>query len=59
MTCQGCANSIKTVLEKLPDVNQVDVSLNTACAIIQHDSAKTGVDQLKAAIEDAGFEIID
>ncbi|MCB1949691.1 heavy-metal-associated domain-containing protein [Nitrosomonas sp.] len=59
MTCQGCVNSIKTVLEKLPDIIRIEISLDTAQAIVEHNPATTSIDQLKTAIEDAGFEVID
>ena len=57
MTCQGCVNSIKTVLEKLPDIIRIEISLDTAQAIVEHNPATTSIDQLKTAIEDAGFEV--
>ena len=28
MTCMGCVNSVKNVLEKMPGVSSADVSLN-------------------------------
>ncbi len=59
MTCQGCVNSINTVLRKLPNVYHVEVSLDSGHATIQHDPTQTSVDQLKAAIEEAGFEAVE
>jgi len=59
MTCMGCVNSVKTVLEKISGVNDADVSLEQALAIIQYDAEKTSTDQFKQAIQDAGFEIVD
>lgn len=58
MTCGGCVNSVKTVLEKLPGVDQADVSLDNAEAVIQHDAAQTSVEQLKETINDAGFDVV-
>jgi len=58
MTCGGCVNSVKTVLEKLPGVDQADVSLDNAEAVVQHDVAITSVEQLKTAISDAGFDVV-
>jgi copper chaperone len=57
MTCTGCVNSVKNVLEKIPGVDSADVSLEQKQATIQYDAATTGVNQFKNAIEDAGFEI--
>lgn len=59
MTCGGCVNSVKTVLERLPGVSQADVSLEKAEAVIQHDTSLASIDQLKAAISDAGFDVAD
>lgn len=57
MTCMGCVNSVKTVLEKLPGVNNVVVSLEDAQATIQHQVGSPTHEDFKCAIEDAGFEI--
>ena len=59
MTCGGCVNSVKTVLEKLPGVSQVDVSLENAEVVIQHDPAQADFDQFRQAISDAGFDVIN
>ena len=58
MTCMGCVNSVKNVLEKIPGVSRADVSLEDAQVTIQFDVAITGINQFKQAIEDAGFEAI-
>ncbi len=59
MTCMGCVNSIKNALKFLPGITQIEVSLDPGQATIQHDSANTTTHQLKEAIIDAGFEVID
>lgn len=59
MTCMGCVNSVRTVLENLTGVIQIEVSLEQAEATIQYDPIKVGLDQLKEAIIDAGFEVIN
>jgi copper chaperone len=58
MTCGGCVKSVTRVLEALPGVKKVDVSLEPAQAALTYDAAKVGASQFKAAIEDAGFEVI-
>lgn len=57
MTCMGCVNSVKNVLEKMDGVANVEVSLEQEQASIEYNSEKTGIDQLRRAIEDAGFDI--
>lgn len=59
MTCMGCVNSVKTVLNNLAGVTQVEASLDPAQATVQYDPAGTNVNLLKEAIIDAGFEVID
>jgi copper chaperone len=58
MTCGGCVKSVTRVLEALPGVQKVDVSLEPAQVALTYDGAKVGASQFKAAIEDAGFEVI-
>ena len=56
MTCEGCANSVRKVLEALPGVARADVSLEQGTATIRFDPALTGIERFKAAIADAGYE---
>jgi copper chaperone len=59
MTCMGCVNSVKSVLEKIPGVDSADVSLEQKQVTIQYDAATTRSSQFKDAIEGAGFEVIN
>lgn len=59
MTCMGCVNSVKTVLNNLSGLLQAEVTLEPAQATIQYDSNNINVDQIKAAIVDAGFEVMN
>ncbi|MDN5752741.1 MAG: cation transporter, partial [Nitrosospira sp.] len=52
MTCMGCANSVKNLLEKVPGVDSADVSLEQKQATVQYDAAATDVNQFRNAIED-------
>lgn len=58
MTCMGCVKSVKNVLEPIPGVTGVDVTLENGQVAISFDSAKAGVDQFKTAIQDAGYEVV-
>jgi len=58
MTCMGCVNSVKNVLEKIPGVGSADVSLEQKQVTIQYDAATTNADQFKDAITGAGFEVV-
>lgn len=58
MTCMGCVKSVKNVLEPIPGVAGVDITLDNGQVVISHDPAKTGLDQFTAAIQDAGYEVV-
>jgi len=57
MTCGGCVRSVTSVLKALDGVVKADVSLDQQCAVVDYDPAKLGVDQLKRAVREAGFEV--
>lgn len=58
MTCSGCTGSVKRVLEAIPGVTSVNVSLEQKQATVQHQSGTTNSAALKAAVEDAGYEVV-
>ena len=57
MTCGGCVRSVTNVLNGLAGVAKADVSLEKANAVVDYDAAKLNLDQIKHAIEEAGFEV--
>ena len=58
MSCQGCVKNVTGVLQALPGVERVEVSLEAARATVGFDPAKVGEAQFKDAIEGAGFDVI-
>ena len=59
MTCGGCVKSLTNVLAALDGVAKADVSLEKACAVVDYDPAKVGLEQFKRSVEEAGFEVTD
>ena len=57
MSCGGCVKSVTGVLTALDGVAKAEVSLEQKQAVVEFDAAKVNRDQLKAVIEDAGFEV--
>ena len=57
MTCQGCVNSVTRVLQSVPGVGKVAVSLDQGEAKLDYDPAKSGLANLRKAVEDAGFDV--
>ncbi|BCB27740.1 hypothetical protein SKTS_26260 [Sulfurimicrobium lacus] len=58
MTCMGCVRSVKNVLEPIPGVSSVDITLENGQVVIAYDPAKSGVEQFTGAINDAGYEVV-
>jgi copper chaperone len=56
MTCMGCVGSVTRVLKETPGVKDARVTLEPAQAQVEYDAALTNPAQLKAAVEDAGYE---
>ena len=59
MTCGGCVASVTRVLKGVPGVADVAVTLLPGAAKVTFDPAQTGVPAFKAAVEDAGFDVVD
>ncbi len=58
MSCQGCVKNVTGVLQALPGVESVKVSLEPAQAVIAFDPVTVGAAQFKDAIEGAGFDVV-
>jgi copper chaperone CopZ len=59
MTCGGCTSKISNALKTLPGVDEVRVSLANGDAIVQFDETLTSPDQMKSAVEKAGYRVSD
>ncbi len=57
MTCQGCVRSVTKVLQNVPGVESAEVSLERGEAKIAYDPARAATAGLKAAVEEAGYEV--
>ena len=58
MMCNHCTSSVKKSLEALPNVSDVEVSLEDKCATL-NTSDESSDALLKAAVESAGFKVTD
>jgi copper chaperone len=57
MSCGGCVGSVRRVLQAVPGVQDVDVTLQPGRAQVSFDPARTDVAALRSAIEDAGYGV--
>ena len=54
--CANCENTIRTALSRLPGVALVAPSAERSDVKVSFDDAKVGEEQLRTALEEAGFE---
>lgn len=57
MTCQGCVQSVTRVLQALPGVQSVTVSLERHAADLRYDPQQVTPEAMRAAVEGAGFDV--
>ena len=56
MHCAGCSTRLEKILNNLDGVEIAKVSLEEKKATIKYDEAKISLENIKEAIQDAGFE---
>ncbi len=56
MTCASCANAVERNVSKVDGVQSANVNLATEKLFIEFDDSLTDLDQIKAAVEKAGYE---
>ena len=57
MTCGGCVNSLTRALKAVAGVGDVNVTLATGETSVQYDENLTSSEQLRSAVENAGYGI--
>lgn len=57
MTCSGCVNAVFKALSAVEGVKNVDVSLEQNQATVTYDDGVVKDEVLKAAVEDAGYDV--
>jgi copper ion binding protein len=58
MTCGHCVSSVKEEVGEVAGVTGVDVDLATGLVTVESDSPIDAT-QIKAAVEGAGYEVVD
>lgn len=57
MTCSACANHVEKAVHKLSGVKKANVNLMQNSLQMDYDDTKTNVEEIKAAVEKAGYGI--
>ena len=56
MHCTGCSSRLEKVLNNTDGVESATVSFEDKQAIITYNESQTDIEQIKQAIQDAGFK---
>ncbi len=59
MSCMHCVMHVKNALADLDGVNKAEVSLETNSAVVEYDESKVDVAAMKAAVDEAGYKLVD
>ena len=59
MSCSHCEHAIKTAVGALNGVNNVTVDLKGKKGAVERDADKVTLAQIKAAIEDQGYDVVE
>ncbi len=55
MSCKHCVMHVKKAIEGLQGVSASEVEIGTA--VVRYDDAKVGREEMKKAVEDAGYKV--
>ena len=58
MTCSHCTNFIKTTVEELPGIEEVEVTLKDGTAVVKYDDTKVSSAQISDAVKDTHFMLL-
>jgi copper ion binding protein len=58
MTCNHCVMRVAKALKAVPGVQDAQVDLNKAEAIVTYDNTKVALEKLSFAVVDAGYKVV-
>ncbi len=59
MHCAGCSSAVEKALTKKEGILQATVNLSTEKAYVDFNSSIISVDEIKKAVEDAGYGVLE
>ncbi|MEL7566974.1 MAG: copper ion binding protein [Dehalobacterium sp.] len=57
MTCGHCKNAVEKAVKAIPGVSSAEVTLDDKTVTVNFDTHVVGLDAIKKAIVDAGYEV--
>ena len=58
MSCEHCVQAVTKAVTALPGIGGVAVDLKTGTVTAEHDPGLTNAAQIKARIEDQGYDVV-
>ncbi len=58
MTCNHCVMRVAKALKAVPGVQDANVDLQKAEAVVTYDEAKVATDVLSTAVVEAGYKVV-
>lgn len=58
MSCNHCEKAVKNALSELPGVSDAKVTLADKIAVVTYEETMVSTAELIAAIEDAGYDVL-
>ncbi|MCI1981536.1 MAG: heavy-metal-associated domain-containing protein [Oscillospiraceae bacterium] len=58
MHCPMCEKNLSAALKETEGVKKAKVSLADKTATVVYDDGKTGEEQIRAAVKDAGYQVL-
>lgn len=59
MSCEHCVRAVSNAINELDGISGVNVDLKSNTATVEYDPALANIDQMKAQIEDQGYDVVD
>ena len=58
MSCEHCENAVQNAVRELAGIKEVKADAQKKQAVVEYDSSLTTTAEIKARIEEQGFEVI-
>ena len=59
MTCNHCKAAVENAIRQLSGVESANVDLQKKTVTVQYDESQVSVQQMKEAISEEGYEVVD
>lgn len=58
MSCEHCVKAVTGAVSALPGIGSVEVDLKAGTVSVEHDTSQSSIDQIKAEIEEQGYDVV-